>query len=348
MAQVIEGNSEAGFMFASIMEFIHLWKSGKESTMSLKCEDGKATINFKCSLGHPDQPHVHIKDGRGKRKIRVKSDIRKTRDNARAAAFQAAMASSPAASPGLSASSPTPTRTATRTKPSSTSKFRDANQEIWQSPISDSSRGRREDENNRENFSKNSIEEENYHENFSESENHHKSFSEEGNHHKNLSKDKSHHEDLNKDKSHHEDPSKDKSHHEDLSKDKSQHKDLNEDDSETEDRREGGTMPLQEIRDRLTILLKEITNPGPTDIQTYTSSRLEKVDSGTLLIDKVLEDLLRMIGKKPYEDNALSADSLLKKNIEILFPLIIKAEELRELRKANKSVGEILNWFFDN
>ena len=106
-------------------------------------------------------------------------------------------------------------------------------------------------------------------------------------------------------------------------------------------------MPLQEIRDRLTILLKVITNPGP-NIQTYTTSRLEKVDSGTLLIDKVLEDLLRMIGKKPYEDNALSADSLLKKNIEILFPLIIKAEELRELRKANKSVGEILNWFFDN
>ena len=318
MAQVIEGNSEAGFMFASIMEFIHLWKSGKESTMSLKCEDGKATINFKCSLGHPDQPHVHIKDGRGKRKIRVKSDIRKARDNARTAAFQATMASPPADSPRLSASL-TPTRTATRTKPSSTTKFRDANQDIWQSPIS-----YREDKNNRENFS----EEENYHENFSVGENHQKSFSEEGNHHESFSKDKNRHENFSEDESHHED--------------------LNEDDSETEDRREGETMPLQEIRDRLTILLKAITNPGPTDIQTYTTSRLEKVDSGTLLIDKVLEDLLRMIGKKPYEDNALSADSLLKKNIEILFPLIIKAEELRELRKANKSVGEILNWFFDN
>ena len=318
MAQVIEGNSEAGFMFASIMEFIHLWKSGKESTMSLKCEDGKATINFKCSLGHPDQPHVHVKDGRNKRKIRVKSDIRKARDNARTAAFQATMASPPADSPRLSASL-TPTRTATRTKPSSTTKFRDANQDIWQSPIS-----YREDKNNRENFS----EEENYHENFSVGENHQKSFSEEGNHHESFSKDKNRHENFSEDESHHED--------------------LNEDDSETEDRREGGTMPLQEIRDRLTILLKAITNPGPTDIQTYTTSRLEKVDSGTLLIDKVLEDLLRMIGKKPYEDNALSADSLLKKNIEILFPLIIKAEELRELRKANKSVGEILNWFFDN
>ena len=33
MAQDIEGNSEAGFMFASQMEFIHLWKSVKESTM---------------------------------------------------------------------------------------------------------------------------------------------------------------------------------------------------------------------------------------------------------------------------------------------------------------------------
>ena len=342
MAQVIEGNSEAGFMFASLLEFIHLWKSEKESTMSLKCKDGKATINFKCSLGHPDQPHVHIKDGGSKRKNRVKSDIRKTRDNARAAAFQAAMASPPAASPGLSASSPTPTRTATRTKPSSTSKFRDANQEIWQSPISDSSRGRREDENNRENFSKNSIEEENYHENFSESENHHKSFSEEGNHHKNLSKDKSHHEDLNKDKSHHEDPSKDKSHHED-NEDESHHKDLNEDDSETEDRREGGTMPLQEMRDRLTSILKEITDPG-FDIETSMTRQLKRVDSGTLLIDEVLELWLMMNREKPYEDNALSADSLLKKNIDILFPLIIEEENLRELRKANYSVEEILEW----
>ena len=100
MAQVIEGNSEAGFMFASLLEFIHLWKSEKESTMSLKCKDGKATINFKCSLGHPDQPHIHIKDGGSKRKVRVKSDIRKTRDNARTAAFQAAMASPATASPG--------------------------------------------------------------------------------------------------------------------------------------------------------------------------------------------------------------------------------------------------------
>ena len=64
MAPVIDGNSEAGFMFASLMEFIHLWRSEKESTMSLKCKGGKVTIKFKCSLGHPDQPHNSSEDGK--------------------------------------------------------------------------------------------------------------------------------------------------------------------------------------------------------------------------------------------------------------------------------------------
>ena len=86
MASVIEGNSEAGFIFASMIEFIHLWRSGKDASMSLKCRDGKTFVNFECSLGHPDT--LHIQDGRSKKKYRVKSDARKARNNARAASFQ--------------------------------------------------------------------------------------------------------------------------------------------------------------------------------------------------------------------------------------------------------------------
>ena len=103
-------------------------------------------------------------------------------------------------------------------------------------------------------------------------------------------------------------------------------------------------MPLQEMRDRLTSILKEITDPG-FDIETSMTRQLKRVDSGTLLIDEVLELWLMMNREKPYEDNALSAGSLLKKNIDILFPLIIEEENLRELRKANYSVEEILEWF---
>ena len=93
----VEGNTEAGFLFATLTEFIHLWKSGKEGTLSLKCKDGKTSVKFQGSLGHPDTPH--IQDGRRGKKRRVKSEIRKARDNARAAAFQAAGAPPPTAAP---------------------------------------------------------------------------------------------------------------------------------------------------------------------------------------------------------------------------------------------------------
>ena len=96
MITTTEGNTEAGFLFATLTEFIHLWKSGKEGTLSLKCKNGKTSVKFQGSLGHPDTPH--IQDGRGK-KHRAKSVIRKARDNARAAAFQAARAPPPTAAP---------------------------------------------------------------------------------------------------------------------------------------------------------------------------------------------------------------------------------------------------------
>ena len=87
MSKNIEGNTETGFIFATLREFIHLWKSGKEGTLSLKCKNGKTSVKFQGSLGHPDMPHTQ--DGR-RRKHRAKS------------AYQAARAPPPTAvSPAL-------------------------------------------------------------------------------------------------------------------------------------------------------------------------------------------------------------------------------------------------------
>ena len=63
--------------------------------------------NSEAGFGHPDSPH--IQDGRRRRRNRVKSDTRRARNNARAAAHQAARASlPPAASPTRTAFSPLP------------------------------------------------------------------------------------------------------------------------------------------------------------------------------------------------------------------------------------------------
>ena len=78
-------NSEAAFVFSSVMEFIHVWRIGHESSLTLECKDGKANINFQCNLGRPD--HAHIQDGRPKKK---KSATRILKNNARAARHQAA------------------------------------------------------------------------------------------------------------------------------------------------------------------------------------------------------------------------------------------------------------------
>ena len=122
MSSLLKGNSEAGFLSTTLTEFIHLWRSKKEASLSLECKNGQTFVNFRCSLGHPDSPH--IQDGRRKRRHRVKSDTRRSRDNARAAAHQAARASlQPAASPSRTASSPAPQppphRTVTSPPPSS-------------------------------------------------------------------------------------------------------------------------------------------------------------------------------------------------------------------------------------
>ena len=78
-----KSNSEASFLFASLWEFLHLWKSGKEAVFNVECKGKTASLNFSCSLGHPENPHV------GKqRKRRRKSKSQAVRDNARAARHQ--------------------------------------------------------------------------------------------------------------------------------------------------------------------------------------------------------------------------------------------------------------------
>ena len=112
----VEANSEASFVLASVMEFLHVWRSGRESSLSLHCKEGKTVLNFQACLGRPDQSHFQHGRGHGKRK----SANRRQKDNARAAAFRAAQSaqSAPVVSAGLPSahfsplSPPTPARPA--------------------------------------------------------------------------------------------------------------------------------------------------------------------------------------------------------------------------------------------
>ena len=91
-------NSKAAFMLSSVLEFIHVWRIGNESSLALECKDGRASINFHCNLGRPDQ--AHIQDGRqGHKKKKKKSANRVLKNNARAARYQALSRSSPPVSP---------------------------------------------------------------------------------------------------------------------------------------------------------------------------------------------------------------------------------------------------------
>ena len=80
MATVLESNSEGGFVFASVMEFIKTWESGASSRLFLESVNGTAFVSFGCFLGKPGDKHVKMKE---------KSKKKQERDNSRAAAFQA-------------------------------------------------------------------------------------------------------------------------------------------------------------------------------------------------------------------------------------------------------------------
>ena len=111
----INSATSASFVFASLQEFVNLWRSGNEASFKVDCKDGKASLSFSCNLGNPDH---HIQHGRSRKK---KSVTRVLRNNARAAAFQAARTvSSPAPQP-----QPPPHRTVTSPSPSPPALVRD-------------------------------------------------------------------------------------------------------------------------------------------------------------------------------------------------------------------------------
>ena len=68
MNSPIKANTEAAFVMASVMEFLHVWRSGNEAFLSLECKEGKSTLSFKASLGRPKQSHFHFQHGRGQDK----------------------------------------------------------------------------------------------------------------------------------------------------------------------------------------------------------------------------------------------------------------------------------------
>ena len=84
MAQVIDANSEGGFVLASLMEFMKAWESGANARLFLESTNGSAFVSFGCFLGQPTEMHV-------KPKKKEKSKKKQERDNLRAANFQAAM-----------------------------------------------------------------------------------------------------------------------------------------------------------------------------------------------------------------------------------------------------------------
>ena len=86
MAKVLDSNSESGFVFASMMEFMKAWESGSNSRLFLESFNGSAYVSFGCFLGQPSEKHV-------KPKKKEKSKKKQERDNMRAASFQAAMKS---------------------------------------------------------------------------------------------------------------------------------------------------------------------------------------------------------------------------------------------------------------
>ena len=78
MACVIEQNSEGGFVFESVLEFLQCWELGTDSRMILETYNGRAWMNFSCCMGRPFNAPK-----------RIKSKARETKDNLRASVYQA-------------------------------------------------------------------------------------------------------------------------------------------------------------------------------------------------------------------------------------------------------------------
>ena len=79
MALVIDQNSESGFVFGCVMEFIKCWEAGSDSRLVLETINGRAWVNLSCCLGRPDANHVVTR--------RTKSPRKGFKDKMRAAAY---------------------------------------------------------------------------------------------------------------------------------------------------------------------------------------------------------------------------------------------------------------------
>ena len=86
---------------------MNLWKSKKEGSIKIECREGKAFLNFTCSLGNPDDQHYQVNCPQPG-KVKSKSATRRARDRARAATFQAAARPASTVSTPRTVSSPPP------------------------------------------------------------------------------------------------------------------------------------------------------------------------------------------------------------------------------------------------
>ena len=58
MSVVIDQDSECGFVYGSLIEFIKCWENGANSRLVLETCNGQAWVNLSCSLGRPFENHV--------------------------------------------------------------------------------------------------------------------------------------------------------------------------------------------------------------------------------------------------------------------------------------------------
>ena len=50
---IIDQNSEGGFVFESVLEFLQCWDLGTDSRLILETHHGRAWINLSCCMGRP-------------------------------------------------------------------------------------------------------------------------------------------------------------------------------------------------------------------------------------------------------------------------------------------------------
>ena len=85
----VYNRTKVGFVYDTMSEFIHLWRSGVEATVKFVCKDGKVAFSMSSGpLGYPEDRHPKVEV----KKRRRKSANRTSRNNARAARYQAAQA----------------------------------------------------------------------------------------------------------------------------------------------------------------------------------------------------------------------------------------------------------------